>query len=186
MGSAQLTARAGSRRLASYAVLALLALTGTLLLITLVPLAFGWSPSVVLSGSMQPEVAPGDVVLAQPIAPQDLVPGRVIRFADPADAGRYLVHRIVEVNPDGTIVTKGDANRVRDSRTVTASQVTGVLRLRVPWVGLPRLWVVNGAYGRLLALAGAVALAWSLMWPGRMASPRRHQAGRATGRHRRI
>jgi signal peptidase len=161
MGSPQLTA---GRRLIGYAALGLLSLAGSLLLVTLMPLVFGWRPSVVLSGSMAPSLEPGDVVIAKPVRPGDLRPGQVIRFGDPAEPDRYLVHRIVEIKSDGSIVTKGDANATRDSSTVTTAEITGTLRLRVPWVGLPRLWAVNGAYSLLVTTVGAALLTWPLTW----------------------
>ncbi|WP_433205553.1 signal peptidase I [Dactylosporangium sp. CS-047395] len=138
---------------------------------TLVPLAFGWSPSVVLSGSMQPSITPGDVVISAPLETGDLVPGRVIRFRDPARPGRYLVHRIVAVQPDHTLVTQGDANAAADSTPVPAGDVTGVARLRVPWIGLPALWWRDGHHVRVVLLAGMLALLWCARHDGPVTRP---------------
>ncbi|MFF5232168.1 signal peptidase I [Dactylosporangium sp. NPDC000521] len=132
----------------------------SMLAVTLVPMVLGWSSSVVLSGSMQPAIAPGDVVICAPAEPGRLTPGHVVRFRDPARDGRHLMHRIVEVRPDRTLVTKGDDNPAADSTVVPAGDVTGVARLRVPWVGLPALWWRDGQYGRVATLATALALLW--------------------------
>ncbi|MEV4637395.1 signal peptidase I [Actinoplanes sp. NPDC049548] len=189
MGRAQLTRRTESRRpnparLISYASLGLFTLAASLVLSSLAPLAVGWKPSVVLTGSMQPTIAPGDVVIAEPVGPAALGPGRVIRFEDPTRPGHYLVHRIVDINPDGTYVTKGDANSVNDPRPVPAAAITGALRLRVPWVGLPRTWAANGDYGPLLMLAGAFPLVWSLRWLGEREPPARRHRRTRKGIHR--
>ena len=54
------------------------------LAITLVPLLFGWRPYVVESGSMQPRIHIGDVILASPAKDRSQVLGRVIVFNSPS------------------------------------------------------------------------------------------------------
>ena len=121
---------------------------------TLLPATFGWSPTVVLTGSMRPAINPGDVVVVAPVPDKGLTPGYVIRFRDPAEPDRYLVHRVLRLNPDGTIVTKGDANQSEDSTPVALDEVSGMARLRVPYVGLPAIWLREHRY---VTLAGAFA-----------------------------
>jgi signal peptidase I len=128
----------------------LVVLAASLLFWALVPAAAGWHASVVLSGSMQPRIAPGDVVLASHSRTPPRV-GQVIVFADPAHRGRTLVHRVVERRPDGTLTTRGDANRSADSTPVPPANVRGVARLRIPFVGLPAYWLSTGAWWLLLA-----------------------------------
>jgi len=78
------------------------------------PWAFlDWSPTLVTSGSMQPLVAPGDVVMIRPVSPEELTANTVVLF-ERADGERVL-HRIMEQFPDGTFRTQGDANEVPDS-----------------------------------------------------------------------
>ena len=117
-------------------------------------LLFGWTPTVITSDSMAPSIRAGDVVLAQPTSGDDLEVGSVITF----DVGDGLVtHRIDVVNPDGTYLTKGDANPESDSTPVMPDQVTGVGRVAVPWIGQPTLWLRNGDLARLGFLATAFA-----------------------------
>jgi signal peptidase len=142
----------------------------SLLAWTLVPLAFGWSSSVVMTGSMAPEIQPGDVVVTAPVKPGTALGGHVVRFRDPADPGRYLMHRIIHVRPDGEFVTKGDANDTADSTPVPRPNVTGEGRLRVPWVGLPALWLHLGAYGKL-AVFGAILLGLCALVPPAWRTP---------------
>ncbi|WP_433794387.1 signal peptidase I [Actinoplanes sp. CA-252034] len=132
------------------------AAAGVLLVGGTVPARFGWSTSVVISGSMSPAVEAGDVVVTSPAAPARLRPGRVIRFHDPHRPGRYVLHRIVRVGGDGRLVTKGDANRVADVTPVPTGTVTGVWRLRVPYLGLPVLWWLEGRYPLLVVTALAL------------------------------
>ena len=61
-------------------------------------LFLGWSPTLVTSGSMQPLVSPGDVVMIRPVDADELTPNTVVLYDRP-DTGRVL-HRIVEQLPD--------------------------------------------------------------------------------------
>jgi signal peptidase I len=118
------------------------------------PWAFlDWSPALVTSGSMQPLVAPGDVVMIRPVSPEELTANTVVLF-ERVDGERVL-HRIMEQLPDGTFRTQGDANAVPDSDLLHIDQVRGAAVLAVPWVGRPSLWLSEGQVPHL----GATALA---------------------------
>ena len=133
----------------------------------------GWKPMVVTTGSMQPAINPGDIVMTAP--PEDdvrLDVGTVITFEDPARPGELITHRVEGVNPDGTYVTRGDANSSADSYEVSAEELEGVGRLLVPSVGLPRVWLDEG---RLAVLGGWVAATVLAVW-GALHRPRRSEA----------
>ncbi len=129
---------------------------------TLLPVALGWSPSVIVTGSMLPAVEPGDIVVVAKVEPEVLRVGHVIRFVDPSRPSRHLLHRITEVEQDGRFITRGDANPTADSTPVSRESVTGVARLRVPLIGLPVVWLREGHFLQLglatLALVATVQL----------------------------
>jgi signal peptidase I len=107
------------------------------------PLLFlGWTPTLVTSGSMEPLVAPGDVVMIRPVSVEALTPNTVVLYDSP-DTGRVL-HRILEQLPDGTYRTGGDANASPDSAAVHVGDVEGAAVLAVPWIGRPSLWLYEG------------------------------------------
>jgi signal peptidase I len=112
-----------------------------------------WSPTLVTSGSMEPLVAPGDVVMIRPVSPEELLPNTVVLYDRP-DTGRVL-HRILEQMPDGTFRTGGDANAVPDSAFVHVEDIEGAAVLAVPWVGRPALWF---AEQRWVLLGGAAVV----------------------------
>src|SRR5689334_22330234 len=97
----------------------------------------GWRPYVVKSGSMEPGIHVGDVIIASPDHDPRTLLGRVTVFRDQAVAGNVKSHRVVAVSPDGTMTTKGDANPTADSLPVRPDQVKGIGRLLVRWGGLP-------------------------------------------------
>ena len=132
------------------------------LVVILSTIAFGWTSVVITSGSMSPTISTGDVVLASPHNGGGLSPGTVVVFYDPARPG-LVTHRIDSVNPDGSYVTKGDANTTSDSTPLEPEEIVGVGRTLVPWIGRPlaafwagkwatvAIWVVGGLLATWLA-----------------------------------
>jgi signal peptidase I len=140
-----------------------------LAIIAFAPALLGWHPSVVQTGSMMPDIRPGDVVLAEALPEDEPVAlGRVVEFRSPAAAeadgvAKHRLHRIVADNGDGTYTTKGDANREPDSVALSPEQIVGQGRLLVPFIGLPSVWLGHGKIPALLLWAvltvGAIAAA---------------------------
>jgi signal peptidase len=148
--------------------LSVLTAVAGLLFWAVAPVALGWRAAMITSGSMEPGVRPGDVVLLVPIDADEVnrrsMTGSVVQVNNPVRPGELLVHRVVGKDPAGALITKGDANANRDRVPVDPSQVLGVARIRVPYMGLPMLWLHNGQKVPLMAL-GLVFLA--LVWPDR-------------------
>lgn len=126
-------------------VAALLCVVG-LAVVVAAPSAIGAEASyVVLSDSMQPTFAAGDIVVVRDTDADSLSAGTVISFRTDGTEQRRITHRIVEVEQtdDGVQYrTKGDANEDVDSDPVTPEQVIGTVWFHVPLVG------------RLVAFAG--------------------------------
>jgi signal peptidase I len=121
------------------------------LVVTFVPMLFGWRPYVIESGSMQPRIKVGDVILSSPEHDAKKLLGHVTVFKDPDAyrAGTVKSHRVISINDNGTLVTKGDANPTADPTPVPMSDVKGIGRLLVRWIGLPLVWVQKGAWLKL-------------------------------------
>lgn len=108
----------------------------------LFPLALAWHPTVVMSGSMEPSIATGDIIAARPASGDDIRAGHiktgmVVLADDPMRPGSLYTHRVVKILPDGKLVTKGDANATEDPVHLAADSVVGVEMLRVPYLGIP-------------------------------------------------
>jgi len=93
-------------------------------------------PSVIVTGSMEPQIKPGDVVLVQKIDGEEARLGDVIQFYQPEDQ-IIITHRVIAVNEEGprSLTTKGDNNSTADSEPVTMSQVRGKVIKVVPKIG---------------------------------------------------
>ena len=98
-----------------------------------IPSFFGWKPFIVLSGSMETEIYPGDIAVAKEDA--SFNKGDIIAFKED---NIVITHRIVEViNENGTTkyITKGDNNNTEDRGFVLPEQVEGVFKFRIPRLG---------------------------------------------------
>ncbi|MDO8515026.1 MAG: signal peptidase I [bacterium] len=88
----------------------------------------------VLSGSMEPAIKTGSIVV---VKPQPLYQtGDVITFREKNDSKITTTHRIFGIE-DGRFVTKGDANNSTDSTGVADGQIIGKTIFSVPYLGYP-------------------------------------------------
>jgi signal peptidase len=152
------------------------------------PAVVGWQPTTVMTGSMMPRVAVGDVVISRPIEEARLAPGQVLLFDDPDREGALRLHRVDSTAPDGMLTTKGDANASADSSEVPPGDVHGIGVLRVPYIGMPIVWLHDGdrAHLVLAGLAFLVLLSITLLDGPLRRRPDpdpADQAARRRGRH---
>ncbi|WP_168209166.1 signal peptidase I [Agromyces intestinalis] len=131
---------------------ALVTLVATLAVIAVAPQVFGLMATTVMSDSMAPVIRAGDVALSLPVEPDVIAEGQVVLFPDPSGADRLMLHRVADIDDDGMLRTKGDANESADSTLVDPADVVGVGVILVPLVGLPVVWAAAGAWW-LVALA---------------------------------
>ena len=164
---------------ARLAAVAYLSGLGGLLWWAQAPMILGWQPRVVLTGSMQPSVRPGDIAVVGPVRAdgQKLPPGRVLLVRAPQLSSGYYLHRLVRYQDDN-LVTQGDANRQEDHESVAPERVAGQLRLVVPEVGLPVVWLHDREIVKMAGAAGGTWLAMTLVLARRRPG-RRHLRARA-------
>lgn len=147
------------------AVLMTAAALASLLGITVLPGLLGYKTYVVLSGSMEPAIHTGSVLVALPVAPESLKVNDVIVY-NRSDVSESVTHRIIQVNSDNgkpTFMTKGDANSAPDDWTVQYSGNTaGKIVLAVPLLGYAYHGIAS-PQGRLVFLVVPV-LVLSLIW----------------------
>lgn len=115
-----------------------------------------WHSTIVASGSMEPALRRGDTVVYVERRVDEVDAPEVIVFDDDNDV--KTIHRVVSVNDDGSLTTRGDANARNDSSPVTADEIHGAGRVVVPWVGLVRLWWIDGRHALVIATVLGIAL----------------------------
>lgn len=102
---------------------------------------FGYRYYTVLTDSMVPEFASGDMVFVKLSNADTIKTGDVITFNPSSGSEAYLTHRVTEKieNYEGTGVTcfrtKGDANNSDDSFLIDESRVIGRVQFHVPKMG---------------------------------------------------
>lgn len=92
----------------------------------------GYRSYTVLSGSMEPEFYPGDMVITQHKNKADIQINDVVTFRD--NEGVIITHRIMEKTPEGYI-TKGDNNNVEDADILTEDNIIGEVKFSIPKIG---------------------------------------------------
>jgi signal peptidase I len=120
-----------------------------------------FSATIVKSGSMQPGIGVGDVVVAKEIGEKSAVLGHVVTYEKPGESDELITHRIVYQKGDD-LVTRGDANPDPDSTTITRDDIEGRGFILVPWIGLPAHWAATGDWAPFAAtVVGLGALGWA-------------------------
>ncbi|MET0161219.1 MAG: signal peptidase I [Microbacteriaceae bacterium] len=118
-------------------------------LVLIIPAATGSVALTVLTGSMEPGLPPGSLVVVKPTDPADVRIGSIITYQWEPGQPTLVTHRVTEVvsNSDGTVTwtTQGDNNDAPDPNPVTQEQLQGVVWYSLPLVG----WVSNLIAGDL-------------------------------------
>lgn len=101
--------------------------------------AFPIRPMVIATGSMEPYICAGDVVLTKRVKTLDLKRGDIIQFKR---GSMYIFHRIIDIVEDGGVKkykTKGDNNKVPDTDLVNSEDIKGKVIYTLPKIGRPTL-----------------------------------------------
>ncbi len=131
----------------------------------------GYRPVYVLTGSMEPVMKTHCVALTKQVTDlSDIAVGDIVTYhrsdgegnLQRNDFGRtvLITHRVVDIAPDGTITTKGDANLVNDGLPLSISDVEA----KVVYIGNWAAWVVNKwdtTTGKVMLISFALALVMS-------------------------
>ncbi len=99
------------------------------------PTVFGWGSAVVLSGSMEPELPVGALLVIH--RQENYKIGEIVTYED--ENGTLVTHRLTAFE-NGKAVTKGDANNIEDE-PFPVSKICGKVRAVLPGVGGMILWL---------------------------------------------
>lgn len=113
---------------------------------------FRLKPAVVISGSMEPAIKTGSLILVNQ-NDKDVSKGDIIAFK----AGDLEVaHRVAKI-VDGGYITKGDSNKTEDTGKVTDEMLEGTVILTIPKAGYI-VKKMTSTSGMIVMFAAAAAL----------------------------
>lgn len=94
---------------------------------------------------MRPAIGAGDLLITHTAAATSVRPGAVVSFDDPALDGKLVTHRVVRVVGGSSsrleFVTRGDANPLPESWSVTRGSSLPQVVATVPGVGFGLAWM---------------------------------------------
>lgn len=107
-----------------------------LFIITLFPVKGNIQVKIVQSGSMEPVIRTGSLVLIKPQSNYQV--GEIVTFGKDTKVDVPTTHRIIDsraVNGNLLFTTKGDANEDKDVEEVKAKDIIGKVLFSLPFVG---------------------------------------------------
>ncbi len=119
-----------------YIFLGAIALIAVLLIVSVLPITGNYKILTVLSGSMEPGIKVGSVVVVKPS--KDYKIRDIITFGEVSKTKTPTTHRIYEMKVEGgqpIYITKGDANNAPDQKEITAREIIGKVLFDVPYAG---------------------------------------------------
>ena len=135
--------------------------------VVVAPSLFGGRSLTVMSGSMEPALGVGDVIINSRVTPAEVRVGDIVTFSDPEGTGKLITHRVRRIRiAEGTahVVTKGDNTNAIERWDIPAGGSLGKVEFRVPLLGFLLFWL-NGPLGRLaLIVVPALLLAGFELW----------------------
>jgi len=119
----------------------------------------GWQAFSVLSGSMEPVIPVGSLVIArQPKHPTEIQTHDIITFIEPGTTNRLITHRVIRHDHDtGSFITKGDANQRNDQWQVPFGRIKGKIVIHTPHLGTI-LEFIKSPFGLLIFVGLPVLL----------------------------
>lgn len=119
-----------------YLFLGFIGLIALFLIFSAFPIPGNFKIMTVLSGSMEPTIKTGSIVVIKPAKEYKI--GDIITFGPYSKKKPPITHRIYDIEVvEGKVfyITKGDANNAPDSRKVPKDEVLGKVLLDVPYLG---------------------------------------------------
>ena len=114
---------------------AICVVSGAILAVFLLPVT-GLKAMSVLTGSMDPAIPQGSLIVIKREPISQLKSGDVVTYINPSNPKQTITHRVVEIKSNGlpTLITKGDANQVAD-KEIMGGNVVGKVIWHYPEIG---------------------------------------------------
>ena len=125
---------------------------------------FGYRAYNILSGSMEPELSVGDLVIVKAVPAEEIQTGDIVTYYPTEQGGATVTHRVVRTFlEDGQIVleTQGDAVNQTDPMFY-GDAVIGVVVFHIPLLGAVIAWIQQHPIPSLLILLALAGGLWVL------------------------
>ena len=119
-----------------YIIVGFLGLIALLLIVSVLPISGNFKVMTVLSGSMEPEIKTGSIIVVKPTNQYRI--GDIITFNSAKKDIPSITHRIVEMKviEDAPVyITKGDTNNAPDTREIGQKDIIGKVLVDIPYMG---------------------------------------------------
>lgn len=97
---------------------------------------FRYYAIAVASGSMEPNISKGDVVVVDKEF-NNLVIGDILAYKYNDKIVVHRIYKIIEADEEYFIYTKGDANNSYDKYKITKDMFIGIVKFKIPLIGYP-------------------------------------------------
>ena len=117
-------------------IIGLVIALAVLLAASKLPIPGNYKVLTVLSGSMEPAIHTGAVVVIKPVGVYNI--GDAITFGESGKNKTPVTHRISNIyvkEGKPMFITKGDANNAADSREITKEEIIGKVAFNIPFLG---------------------------------------------------
>mgnify|MGYP000848383546 FL=1 len=119
---------------------------------------------IVLSGSMEPVLQVGGLVVVKEVPVSEIQEGDIITFYSSGKSGTTTTHRVIGIEEGLLFQTKGDANEVADPAPVEASRIIGKVTLHIPYAGYVLDFVKrNPQLPAFIALPAFLLILWEVL-----------------------
>lgn len=134
-------------------------------------LVFGLKPQIVVSGSMEPTIRTGSLLMAKEVSAAQIEIGDIVTVQRPGDAG-LVTHRVTSIEQrykDWEITMRGDANAADDPQPYTV-RVVGKIVATIPGAGYVA-GVFRTPFGMTGVIVFGLAVLTAFLWnPARRAA----------------
>ncbi|MGL5354185.1 MAG: signal peptidase I [Clostridium sp.] len=125
------------------------------------PSVAGYRFYVVLTGSMQPNIKVGDLIVVKDTAREEVKVNDVITFGS-GNSSNITTHRVIDILPNNgevKYITKGDANNTQDPSPVEGDRLIGKVVKVIPKIGNIIGWIKNNLVIVLVVAVGITLVA---------------------------
>lgn len=125
-------------------------------------LFFGIEVNAVITGSMEPDLPVGSLIIVKPAGYEDINIGDDITFSR-GESSVLVTHRVIQKSDETKeIITQGIANNTADS-PISYADIKGKVIFSIPLIGYAIIFV-NTLFGKVICItAFVVIILWSVL-----------------------